>query len=186
MQFVTILETEQFLELTHTVFDVERPKVFSAYADFGKELEQFRSADEMGARIIRCLNESVPFFSFAVWYPSTGGHVEKERIPTDPAACNGHPFRYAVGGWGLIYLQFDFQTADVECRIVCNSQKRAAAWEAHYPRLGQASAWDWAAVERHALRLISKLESLARQTVQEGRHRRRFLSFDHNKLHTDI
>jgi hypothetical protein len=115
--------------LLNAVFATERPEVFGAYSEYDHELETFASPEGLEARMAGGLREGKKFFYFAIWYPSTGGRVEKERIELKPEACQGHTFRYSVGGRGIFQLQLDFKRDPiVECRIAVNSRKRAVKW----------------------------------------------------------
>jgi hypothetical protein len=149
-------------ELTHAVFAVERPEVYEAFSAYEREPVQFAGAEQLDALLLGNHPSGKQRFDFAVWYPSCGGRVEKERIALQPEKCGGHTFRYSIGGWGIFRVQFDFARDPlVECRVAVNSHKRASTWEPHYPEWLSVEAWNWPAVEKHERRLLRKLRSLA-------------------------
>jgi hypothetical protein len=149
-------------ELTHAVFAPERPEVYEAYSAYECEPQRFTAAAQLDALMLGGRPDGKTYLDFAVWYPSCGGRVEKERIELQPEKCGGHTFRYSIGEWGIYRLQCDFgRDPLVECRIAVNSPKRAATWEAHDPEWLAVEAWNWPAVERHERRLLRKLRSLA-------------------------
>ena len=44
--------------------------------------------------------------AFQLWSPDFNGGIVFEKIQLDPKRCNGHAFRFATQGWGLIQLYF--------------------------------------------------------------------------------
>lgn len=149
-------------DLLDAVFAAEHPEVFGAYSEFDQGLETFLAPEGLEARLAEGLRGGKKHFSFAIWYPSTGGRVEKERIELNPESCQGHTFRFSVGGWGIFQLQFDFRRDPIaECRIAVNSRKRAIQWESISHKWLAVDSWNWPVVERHERRLTRKLHSLS-------------------------
>jgi hypothetical protein len=148
-------------ELIRSIFTDEIPEIFEAYSEYGCELETFESPVSLEEYLFRKLIQGRPSCGFGIWYPSCGGRVEKERIQLNPEACNGHRFRYSVGGWGLFQLQFDFKHDPlVGCRIAVNSEKRASKWESIYHEWNGVETWNWRVIEKHERRLMRTLRSL--------------------------
>ncbi len=151
-------------ELTHAVFAAEPPEVYEAYSAYEREPQRFTTAKQLDLLLLDGIPEGNAHLDLALWYPSCGGRVEKELIHLQPEKCDGHTFRYSIGGWGIFRLQCDSRPDSlVECRIAVNSHKRSATWEAHYPEWLAVEAWNWPAVEKHERRLLRKLRSLASQ-----------------------
>jgi len=149
-------------ELVQSVYDAESPEVFEAYSEYDRELVPVPDFESLEELMVSKLREGKSFFDFAIWYPSCGGRVEKERIQLKPETCNGHDFRYAVGGWGIFHMQLDFKRDPmVESRIAVNSQKRAVKWESVYHEWLAVESWNWSVVRKHERRLMRKLRSLA-------------------------
>jgi hypothetical protein len=159
---VVSIDKQRLPELLNAIFATERPEVFGAYSDYDQELETFSSPEGLEKRIAGGLRDGKKFFHYAIWYPSTGGRIEKVRIDLKSEACQGHTFRYSVGGWGIFQLQLDFkQDPVIQCRIAVNSRKRAVEWESVYHEWLAVESWSWPTVEKHERRLIRKLRSLA-------------------------
>ena len=156
-----MIDKARLPELLGAVFDAEHPEGFEAYSKYDRELLTFASSEGLQGRIAGGLCDGKQSFYFAIWYPSSGDRVEKERIRLEPDACNGHTFRYSVGGWGIFQLQLDFKRDPiVDCRIAVNSRKRAVKWESVYHEWLAVDSWNWPLVEKHERRLIRKLRSL--------------------------
>jgi hypothetical protein len=83
-------------------------RVFESYSEFDQELREFRSADE--------LSEAYPLGTdlagngtavlLQLWSRSVVAELTITRFAVNPAACNGHAFRYRIDGGGLIQLYF--------------------------------------------------------------------------------
>src|SRR4030095_3135872 len=101
-------------------------------------------------------------------------YVLNRRVSLDPQKCEGHSFRYSVGGWGVIHVQLRLgRTAEVSCSISVNSRKRANAWFATHPEFKDPKLWNWKAVEKHAARLSRRVRALAQQTIAADRAKAR-------------
>lgn len=152
-------------EFVDEVFRDEAPHLFSTYSEYGCEIERF-DASKMKS-FLRSLSENhTPYYSFSCWYPTTKGHAHIEKILLDPTQCDGHDFRYNVGGWGIISFQFNFKNSpDIECRITVNSEERTTTWEAQYPQYKSASLWDWKMVEKHTRRIIRKIKKFEKEKL---------------------
>ncbi|WP_433688821.1 hypothetical protein ACQP0I_12305 [Micromonospora carbonacea] len=80
------------------------------------------------------------------------------EAPGDPT------FRHCCEGWGLVQLHYGGPFGAQELRwshTNHNSEKRAAAWAATVPRLGDPAAWDWPAVSRASGRLNRVIRRMA-------------------------
>jgi hypothetical protein len=165
MQSTTTLSREGFTELAGFVFESGAPVVFHAYSGYGQPLRSFRSPSELISDIESAFVAGQKSVHFALHYSDSKGHVAERKITLDPRKCDGHTWRYAVEGWGLIQLQGDLRHAPaIECRVAVNTQKRAEAWAATYPELRDPSLWDWRAIQHHAGRIIRRMKHIAEQT----------------------
>jgi hypothetical protein len=162
MQSTATLSREGFTELAAFVFESGAPVVFHVYSGYGQPLRSFRSPSELIADIEATFAAGQKSLGFALYYPDTKGHVAERRVTLDPAKCDGHTWRYAVQGWGLIQLQGDLRRAPaIECRVAVNTQKRAEAWAGTYPESQDPRLWDWKLVQHYAARIIRKMKSIA-------------------------
>ena len=78
------------------------------------------------------------------------------RIDFDPGAVAGATFRYCCEGWGLVRLIGGAVVSKDELQwshTTHNTEKRALAWTATLPELGDPAAWNWPAVTSASNRL---------------------------------
>jgi len=140
------------------VFDAERFRVFQAYSRPGAELREYASAAEVLADTWAPHGPEL-----MLWADSSGPDPYIGRIDLDPEAWDGGTFRFECNGWGMIQLLFgDVLDGELHpSRVSCNTAKRAAAWAADLPELGDPAAWAWPLVARTAGRLIREVRALA-------------------------
>jgi hypothetical protein len=162
MQSTATLSREGFTELAEFMFESGAPVVFPAYSGYGQSLRSFRTPAELIADIESAFATDQKSLQFALHYPDTKGHVAQRKIALDPKKCDGHTWRYAVEGWGLIQFQGELRRAPaIECRVAVNTQKRAEAWAGTHPELRDPGLWDWSVVQHHAGRIIRKMKKIA-------------------------
>ena len=164
----TLISIEAFPRMLEQVFDPMNVDVYTSDSKFGKQTRTFRSARECAEYFKEQISAGSNFVGFAVHYLDTNGHIEDRRISLDPAKCDGHSFRYSIGGWGVINLQFHIDSnGDVRCNVDVNSEKRAKTWFTTYPEFKSPDLWNWRIVEKHARRLKRCLQKLAVSLVED-------------------
>ncbi len=110
-------------------------RVFESYSEYGAELREFRSTDELAAAFQLGIdphgNGSVILLQ--LWSPSVMRNLTIRRFKLDPAHCNGHTFRHSIEGGGLIQLYLGGVCGRVVTRSHYGhqSQVRAQAWGAN-------------------------------------------------------
>jgi hypothetical protein len=81
-------------------------RVFESYSEYGAELREFRSTDELAAAFP--LGTDPHGNGHAVllqlWSPSVMSDLIIRRFALDPAHCEGHTFRHCIEGGGLMQL----------------------------------------------------------------------------------
>ena len=108
-------------------------RVFESYSEYGAELREFRSTEELAGAFSLGTdphgNGSAVLLQ--LWSPSVMRDLTITRFALDPARCDGHTFRYRIDGGGLMQLYL----GGVCDRVVTmshfghQSQIRAQAWE---------------------------------------------------------
>lgn len=158
---MVLVDESQLHELFEAVFQTDTPEVFVTYSEYGCELVQLHDVGSLEAWMDGKRLEGTTVFGFAIWYPSCGGRVEREKVRLKPEFCQGHTFRYVVGGWGIFHLQFAFRPNSlVEAHISVNSEKRALKWASTYSEWLAVELWNWPLVRKHERRLTRKLRLL--------------------------
>ena len=163
MQATVALPADSLKALLDAVF-VGAVTVYTSDSAFGEATRVFTSPSEALVHF-----EDKSYAGYAVHYVDAGGRIEDRRVELDPSKCNGHTFRYSVGGWGLIHIQLKRQATTLECRVAVNTSKRAARWFSTHPELGDPALWRWPVVEKHARRLIRHLKVAAQQRAPAAR-----------------
>jgi hypothetical protein len=81
-------------------------RVFESYSEYGADLREFQSTDELAAAfpigIDRYGNGNAVLLQ--LWSPSVMRRLTIRRVALDPRYCKGHTFRYCIEGGGLIQL----------------------------------------------------------------------------------
>ncbi|WP_394618683.1 hypothetical protein JNUCC0626_06150 [Lentzea sp. JNUCC 0626] len=139
-----------------TVFGLGVFRVFESDSEPGTEIQEFRSVAEVPA------DQRCAYLSLFV--DGAGPEPLRNRIDFAPGVSPEAPFRYTLEGWGLIQLDRGLVDGVRELgwsHTNHNSEKRASAWAATYPRLGDPAEWDWAAVTSASGRLNRAIRRLA-------------------------
>lgn len=120
--------------LVDFLFTSTNVRVFESYSEFDQELREFRSLDELAA--VFALGEDRHGNGCAVllqlWSPSVMTKLEIARIALRPEKCDGHTYRYCIGGGGLIQLYF----GGVHGKVITKS---------HFGHFTEAGAQKWGA-----------------------------------------
>jgi hypothetical protein len=108
-------------------------RVFESYSEYGTELREFRSTDELAAAfpIGTDPHGNGTAVLLQLWSPSVMRELTIARIKLNPAACDGHTFRYRIDGGGLVqlYLGGVCERVVTKSHYGHQSQIRAQAWE---------------------------------------------------------
>jgi hypothetical protein len=115
------------------LFSATDVRVFESYSEFGAELREFRSADELAAAFPLGTD---PYGNgnavlLQLWSPSVMRDLTITRIALNPAACDGHTFRYRIDGGGLmqLYLGGVCDRVVTKSHFGHQSQIRAQKWD---------------------------------------------------------
>lgn len=127
-------------------------RVYKSYSPFGEELTEFSSSDELllNYHILPVHNAAHTMY-LQVWHPSCKGKLYLERINLDPKTCQGHTFRYSIGGWGMMQLYLGGECKEGAIKpshFGHRSEKGARKWEGITLEYGLVDDWDWTAVEK--------------------------------------
>jgi hypothetical protein len=138
---------EDFDLVLDYVFSRSGCRVFESYSPLGYDLLEFDhpSSIEARYRIGRCAGTGSSALLTLV--PPGMMHLcDVRRIALDPKKCDGHTFRYAISGWGLISLHLGGMGPKGQVASYSNhhTAKGAKARQHLYKDdLGSADAWDW-------------------------------------------
>jgi len=164
MQATSTIDAGDVPRVVEAIFASGSPIVSEAYSDFDVNIVVFNSAEELTAYINQAREGGEKLLTFSVYYPDTQGFREVRKITLKSEACDGHKFRYGVGGWGVIQFHLERQKdATFKCYFGVNSEKRANKWSGTYPELKSPNLWNWRFVEKHMRRLSRDVKKYAQQ-----------------------
>jgi len=128
------------------VFKQSKCRVFESYSPSGEEIAEFKSIDDVSARYpIGVCRGSAPSVLLQLIPPGASHQFSIRRISVQPELCDGHIFRYAVEGWGLIQLHFGGIGPQglVNSHSNHNTEARARKWLETHRELGPIEIWSW-------------------------------------------
>src|SRR5262245_29429201 len=156
-----ILNITTLLQFVNFIYEDAVPTVYTRYSELEKEVEVFKSANELCAHIMKERNKGETALQYAIYYPDMNGFINTRIIHIKPEVYGKNTFRYAVQGWGLIYFFCNFlDSSTVECEISVNLKKRAELWsQTGTPELKDPKLWSWPDVEKYSRRLTRYLRN---------------------------
>ena len=88
------------------LFSATNVRVFESYSEYGRELREFRSVDELADAFRLGTDErgNGTAVLLQLWSPSVMKDLVITRIALRPEYCAGHTFRYRIDGGALIQL----------------------------------------------------------------------------------
>ncbi len=93
------MRTSAVLDFLFSSTDV---RVFESYSEYGAELREFCSTDELAAAFPLGIDPygNGKVILLQLWSPSVMQDLTIRRFALDPAHCNGHTFRHNLEGGG--------------------------------------------------------------------------------------
>jgi hypothetical protein len=135
-----------FFPVLTYIFKQSTCRVFESYSPPGEEIAEFKSIDDLSARYpIGVCRGSGPSVLLQLVPQSASDQFSIRRISMQPEHCDGHTFRYAVEGWGLIHLHLGGISSQglVNSHSNHNTEARARKWSKSYQEIGPMEIWNW-------------------------------------------
>jgi hypothetical protein len=135
-----------FFPVLSYVFKQSACRVFESYSPAGEEIAEFKSIDDLSARYpMGICRGSGPSVLLQLIPPSASVQFSIRRISLQPELCEGHTFRYAVEGWGLINLHLGGIGPQglVNSHSNHNTEARARKWLETHRELGPIELCNW-------------------------------------------
>jgi hypothetical protein len=139
------MRADFFPVLTY-VFKQSACRVFESYSPPSEEIAEFKSIEDLLARYpVGVCRGSGPSVLLQLVPPSASHQFSIRRISLQPELCDGHTFRYAVEGWGLINLHLGGIGPQglVNSHSNHNTEARARKWLETHRELGPIELWNW-------------------------------------------
>jgi hypothetical protein len=111
------------------VFGATDLRVFELSSEYGQELREFTSVDEVESAY-PLGDASRGRVHLNLWSPSVMRTLDIRRVELDPRHCKGHTFRYALEGSGCIQLYLG------------GAKDKTIVWS-HYGHFTEAGARKW-------------------------------------------
>ena len=128
------------------VFEQSACRVFESYSEPGEQIAEFKSIEDLSERrSIGVCQGAGPSVWLQLVPPNASHQFSIRRITLQPELCDGHAFRYAVEGWGLIQLHLGGISPQglVNSHSNHNTEARARKWSDVRGDLGPVEIWNW-------------------------------------------
>ncbi|WP_345125635.1 hypothetical protein [Hymenobacter antarcticus] len=129
---------------------------------FSQKVCQYKSIAEVAAKFD--LENGGQFaITLQLWSPRFGGEVIFRKVNLNPESCEGHTFRYATGGWGLIQLYLGgYQKNCLHHSNIGHFNERGALGRADDDKtLAEVKRWDWKEIVSTSGRLRRHISKIA-------------------------
>lgn len=148
------------LKVLEFIFAETDLQIFDLSSNYGQEVCQYKSVDEISTKF-DMVNGDKFGLTFKLWSPRFKGGITFRKVDLNPKYCNGHTFRYATEGWGLINLYFGGQQNGIlsNSNIGHFSQKGASKWEEINVANAGVDLWDWKEIEQTSRKLKNYISS---------------------------
>jgi hypothetical protein len=137
------------IEILNFIFKETDLEVFDSDSQFEEKINQYRTTSDITSKFD--LENGGKFaITFQLYASRFKGDLIFRKVDLDPKRCNGHTYRYATNGWGLIQLDFGgIKNGELNrSHIGHQSAKRASAWEKNFSEMGFVNKWNWEEVEQ--------------------------------------
>ena len=142
------------IEILEFIFKETDLCIYDLASPYGQEVCEYKTVDEVATKFD--LDNGNKFAAtFQLWAPRHKGELVFRKVNLDPEYCNGHTFRYATEGWGLIQLYFGgLKNNELnQSHIGHFNEKGALKWEEVNTINGLVSPWDWKEVQATSRKL---------------------------------
>lgn len=141
------------LEILDFIFNETDLHVYDLSSEYGQEICEYKTVKEISSKFDLELDEFGT--AFQLWTPRHKGKLQFRKIDLDPKRCNGHSFRYATEGCGLIQLYFGgLKNNELkQSHIGHLNEKGALKWQGINNMNGLVSSWDWREIQATSRKL---------------------------------
>ena len=159
MNYSFYADFEDKIDILNFIFNELELKVFDSYSKPEKSIIEYKNTDD----IISCVdlkNGTEYAQTFKLWHPNFSTDVLIEKINLNPEKCDGHTFRYAIRGWGMIQLSFGGLDKNRlhPSSISHFNEKGALRKETSNHINGKVSDWNWKEISRVSRKLKYHIE----------------------------
>lgn len=155
MTYDFFAEKKDKTDILDFIFEETTLQVFDLRSPWGQDVCEYKSTSEIVSRFGINDDGYEAELHFKLWSSELGGNVLFRKVDLNPKYCDGHTFRYATEGWGLIQLYLGGIKNNTlnKSHIGHFNEKGALKWEAEGDVRGKVNAWDWKAISRMSRKL---------------------------------
>ncbi|GAB3635722.1 hypothetical protein GCM10027422_13120 [Hymenobacter arcticus] len=150
------------MQVFEFIFENTDLQVFDLGSEPSQEIYRYKSTAEIASKFD--LENGGQFaVTLQLWSPRFGGEVVFRKINLNPDYCNGHTFRYATVGWGLIHLYLGgHQKNCFHHSNIGHFNERGALVRADDDKeLSEVKRWNWKEIVSISGRLRRQIHKVA-------------------------
>lgn len=162
MNYNFLANHEDKIRIFDFIFESTDLQVFDLSSEYSQEVWRYRNIAEIISRFD--LENGGQFaVTLLLWSPSFGGKVVFRKINLNPASCEGHTFRYATSGLGLIQLYLGgCQKNSLHHSTIGHFNERGALGRADSDKeLTEVKSWNWKVIVSTSGRLRRHIHKIA-------------------------
>lgn len=143
MNYNFLATTADKIQALEFIFENTDLQVFDSYSKYSQKICQYKSPHEIESKF-DLENGGQYATTLQLWSPRFGEKVSFRKINLNPEDCEGHTFRYATDGWGLIQLHLGGYGKDCLYHSnICHFNKRGALGRADNNKtLFEVKSWN--------------------------------------------
>lgn len=145
------------IEVLDFIFNETDLQVHDLSSPFGEDIESYKSRSDITSKFdLDNKNQH-----FQLWSPTHGGKVIVRKIVLDPKHCEGHTFRFATEGCGLIQLYFNaIRKMELEASHLGHfNEKGARKWESYWENGDRVDDWNWTEIQKTSRKIQYHIRS---------------------------
>lgn len=145
---------DEQVKVLRGILDIPGLRVYELYSAAGQELKEYFDVES----IIFDLKNGGQSLYFQLWLPEFNCQPIFRKVDLNPKYCNGHTFRYATNGIGLIQFYLGaFNGNNLFKSHLGHFEERGAIG-----RFGdEAKLWNWPAIRRISGKIKREIQKLA-------------------------
>ncbi|GAA4025455.1 hypothetical protein GCM10022409_06770 [Hymenobacter glaciei] len=144
------------------IFENTDVQVFDLSSEYSQKVCRYKSTAEIAAKFD--LENGGQFaVTLQLWSPRFGGEAAFRKINLRPKYCEGHTFRYATSGWGLIQLYLGgCQKNNLHHSHIGHFNEKGALGRVDDDKeLAEVKRWNWKEIASTSGRLRRQIGKMA-------------------------
>lgn len=168
MTYDFFADSSDKIEILNFIFNETDLQIFDLASVYEQEIARYRIIDDITSKFDLRKGGS-PKITFQLWSPRFKAAPNFRKVILDPKFCNGHTYRFATEGWGLIQLYFggvieinyggELQTRLHKSHLGHFNHQGALAREDFNLEYGKVDQWDWMEIKKTSSQLKNYLHN---------------------------